>query len=99
MKSSEVFRNQVCPLCEFPAQSVRRDREGRLTTYVECVRCNQFGITDQALEELEIRTKEKYLLSAVCRNWLLEMSPTILTTNIDSLIRQAPKLGVSEKLD
>jgi len=59
--------------------------------------CGNFLISYEAIEVL---TREnKYLLSAVCRNWTGNPIPTILTDNINSLIKQAPRLGIAEQMD
>jgi hypothetical protein len=46
-----------------------------------------------------IQPDQRHLLSAACRKWAEGSPPAIIEINIEKLVRHAPRLTVSEKLD
>lgn len=89
---------KTCPLCDAVPFHIGRDRTGRDAICVQCERCGLFSITEQALCILE--PKQKPLLSAYCRRVPTgPEAPTILSTNIEELIRTLPEYTPPEKLD
>jgi hypothetical protein len=97
MKLTDVLQRKICPLCGRDEAETSVPADVSLHAYVDCKRCRKFTISEQAIEALS--QQNKYLLSAVCRNWTGDPGPKILTTNIDSLIEQAPRFGIAERMD
>jgi hypothetical protein len=89
-----------CPLCDLPAEFHEWASDLSFTINVICRRCGRFRISEEAREDLARDAKNKYLLTAACR--ALQQSkevPLILTTNIAALVKNVPRLTVSEQLD
>jgi hypothetical protein len=83
-----------CPLCDRPVErQVGPDQYWDIG--IICKRCGRFKIH----YDTPIKDDEKYLLSAVCRRWAAGGLPTIGPTNVASLLSQAPRFTVLEKLD
>src|SRR5437879_4746380 len=93
MSASSIPTPQ-CPLCGKPAEQVSGPNFSRR---VKCVRCGRFDVQLDALAG--IKREQMYLLSTVCRNWNGTEVLTISQQNVDALMQQAPKLGVSETLN
>jgi hypothetical protein len=89
----------VCPLCDGPIKQPGLGPDSGLTAWVVCDRCKQFKITDSGYSELSAYRQQRYLLTALFRNWTGDEWPEIGFNSIPRLLRQAPRLGVSEQLD
>ena len=85
-----------CPLCSKEAAT---DVDATLLSHghkstpiiIKCVRCGEFSITWEALEELDRRGK-KVIISGIAREWTeLERPLEITKENLLSLINLAPK--------
>ena len=87
----------ACPLCESAFAFCRTARDGTNTFEIECSHCGNYKISDQAIETLP--ANEKHFLSYVCRTWSEDKNPTILTTNMHTLIQRAPRRSIPEKRD
>jgi hypothetical protein len=83
--------NTICPLCKQEADTSER----LFFKSVACKRCGRFTI--QA--ELTLTDDQRYVLSAVCRRWTDDKFPVIRHNNITSLLLQAPRFTIPEKLD
>ena len=95
MMPPPIERN--CPLCDAVPNfcSFEIDRHAFA---VECPICGRFKITEIALSAL--RADQKFLLSAFCRRARSGSNfVTILSDNIEQLIRALPKFSPPEKLD
>lgn len=97
MDYRDVLRDKKCPLCGYSGAVAERTDLGNRTILIDCSRCKRFEIGFDAIEVLPV--DKTYLLCAVCRNWLNKTHPKILTTNIEDLLQQAPRLGIAEQMD
>lgn len=94
--------SRTCPLCDQPldehglAPPVSGVRY-RDTYQVRCRRCGVFIFAERAVAQ--IRPDQRHLLSAACRSWAGGSPPAIIEINIEELVRQAPRLTISERLD
>ena len=84
-----------CPLCNEPVEKGTTTAEW--VTQFRCKRCGRFDLQLDGLAG--IKQEQMYLLSAAIRNWTGAEVVTISQANVETLMEQAPKLGVSETLN
>ena len=85
----------TCPLCNQPAEKGTTTPEW--VTQFKCKRCGRFDLQLDGLAGIKLELR--YLLSAAIRNRTGAEVVTISQANVETLMQQAPKLGVSETLN
>src|SRR5579863_5704542 len=89
-----------CPLCDLQVEYHEWASDLSFTINLICRRCGRFRISEEACEKLAREKKNRYLLSAACRAFqATKEAPLILTTNIEALTQNVPRLTVPEQLD
>lgn len=92
--------NDLCPVCKQGKASVYRDISLEVHQ-VKCLRCGDFKVTDDAVDELDATPGEqRYLLSAYCRRFPPGLSrPEIVPGSVPRIIRELSRFTPLEKFD